>query len=133
MELALCLTTDADNPVQGDLLLTNGDLVFTSDLGQEVAQRLRVRFNFWRKEWFLNLNAGTPYLEAVFEKGVPDNTIRAVFTQIILGTKGVSAVDSLDFVFDSERLMILTFVCRLEDGTRFSSNTYGPFVVSIAA
>ena len=133
MELALCLTTDADNPVQGDLPLVNGDLVFTSDLSAEVAQRLRVRFNFWRKEWFLNLNAGTPYLEAVFEKGVPDNTIRAVFTSIILGTKGISAVDSLGFVIDSDRLMTLEFVCRLQDGTRFRSNTYGPFVVSIAS
>lgn len=132
MELALTLVTDGDNPVQGDLRLVNGNLYFTTDLGEEVAQRLRVRFNFWRTEWFLNLNAGTPYLEAVFEKGVPDNTIRAVFTQIILGTQGVSALDSLEFSVDSDREMSLTFVCRLQDGSTFRSVAYGPFVVSIA-
>ena len=130
--MALCLVSDVDNPIVGDLRLVDGTLKFTSDLGEEVAQRLLVRLNFWRTEWFLNLAAGTPYLDAVFEKGVPDNTIRAVFTAIVAGTKGVVAVDSLDFSVDSDRQMTLNFACRLEDNTVFRSNRYGPFVVSIA-
>ncbi len=130
MELKTTGTTSIENPILDDLYLDGGRLVFTSDLGAEVAQRLRVRFNFWRTEWFLNLDAGTPYLEVIFEKGVSDNAIRSVFSQIILGTKGVAALDALDFTTENRQLS-LTFVCRLVNSTTFRSTSYGPFVISL--
>lgn len=125
------LREDADNPIVGDLRLVNGTFKFTKDLGEEVAQRIMVRLNFWRSEWFLNLNAGTPYLTAVFEKGVPSSTIRAVFTAIIATTKGVASVDELSYTVDETRTMDLRFRARLADGSTFVSTSYGPFVVKV--
>lgn len=132
MELALALEVDAENTDVGDLLLRNGQLVFTSELADEVAQRLLVRLNFWRGEWFLNLLAGTPYLEAVIGKGIPDRVIRGVFSAVVLGCAGVAALDSLTIGYETPRRLVLRFVARLEDGTTFRSTEYGPFVVNYA-
>lgn len=133
MELALTLREDDENPIVGDLRLERGTLVFTRNLAEEVAQRILVRLNFWRTEWFLNLNAGTPYLTAVFEKGVPESTVRAVFTAIIQTTQGVASVDELSYTVDETRTMELRFTARLADGTAFKSTSYGPFVIKVGA
>lgn len=134
MELALVLPgqESPENPIVGDLRLSGRKLVFTRVLAEEVAQRFLVRLNFWRTEWFLSLNAGTPYLEAVFEKGVSESTIRSVFSQLLLGTAGVAAVDSMDLTIDrATRVLDLRFVARLQDGTTFRSQRYGPFVIDL--
>lgn len=133
MERALVIAADAENPDVGDLLLEHGRTVLTSVLAEEVAQRLHVRFNFWKQEWFRDTRLGTPYLEAIFEKGVPDSTIRSVYTQIILGTEGVASLDSLSWTVGATRKMSLTFTARLQDGTTFRSSQYGPFIVRLDA
>lgn len=132
IELAITLQATPENPIVGDLRLDARSLVFTSVLADEVAQRFRVRLNFWRGEWFLNLEAGTPYLEAIFEKGVPDSQARSVFAQLLLGTEGVASVDSMELERDAEhRILDLRFVARLKDGTTFRSKSYGPFVIDL--
>lgn len=132
MEMAITLTETPENPVVGDLRLHGRTLVFTTVLTEDVAQRIRIRLNFWRGEWFLNLESGTPYLDAVFEKGIPESTIRSVFSQLLLGTEGVAAVDSMDVTVDrATRALALTFVARLQDGTTFRSRNYGPFVIDL--
>lgn len=133
MELALVLEADDENLDVGDLRLVNGQLVFTDTLADEVAQRLLVMLNFFRGEWFLNLDAGTPYLEAVIGKGIPARVIRGVFTRVVTLCKGVAAVDKLEFTTTPERRLELEFVARLEDGSVFRSTQYGPFVVNYAS
>lgn len=128
MELAISLDVDAENPNPGDLRLKHGNLVWTTDLGEEVAQRLIVRFNFWKTEWFANLDAGTPWLQAIFDKAVPDRVVRAVLSAVIATTEGVAAIDSLTFT-TTDRVLDVQFTARLQDGTAFRSTEYGPFVV----
>jgi hypothetical protein len=133
VELALSLGVDDENPDVGDLRLVYGQLVFTDTLADEVAQRILVMLNFFRGEWFLNLDAGTPYLEAVIGKGIPASVIRNVFTRVILACPGVAAVDKLEFTTTATRTLELEFVARLEDGATFRSTNYGPFVVKNAS
>src|SRR5690606_28796586 len=100
MELLLTETADgvdSNNPVEGDLHLSGGDLVWTTDLGQEVAQRLRVRFRFFRGEWFLDRREGTPWYGEILVKNPSPRTVRAIFRNIILRTPGVAALNQLDF------------------------------------
>jgi hypothetical protein len=132
VELALALEADAENPDVGDLLLLNGQVIFTSVLADEVAQRLLVRFNFWRGEWFLNLLAGTPYIEAILGKGIPDRVVRSVFTAVVVGCAGVAALDSMTIAREHPRRLVVEFTARLEDGSTFRSTEYGPFVVTYA-
>jgi hypothetical protein len=132
VERAITLQADAENPVVGDMKLVRGRTVLTSVLSDEVAQRLIVRFNFWRGEWFRNLDAGLPYLEIIFQKWVTDAIARGVFTQVVATTEGVAGVDKMDVaVNDTTRELTLTFTARLQDGTTFRSSNYPPFVISL--
>jgi len=130
MELAIVLDTDVDNPVAGDLRLTKGTLFFSTDLADQVRQRLTVRFRFWKRELFSNLDAGTPWLDAIFEKGVPDSAIKATLSAVILGCKGVTALDSITLSRTADRTLEVALEARLADGSTFSTTTYGPFVVA---
>ena len=130
MELALTLDTDGDNPIAGDLRLTRGTLFFSTDLADQVRQRLTIRFRFWKREWFANLDAGTPWLDVIFTKGVPDNAIKATLSNVILGCKGIAALDSIALTHGPDRTLSIDFAARLADGSTFSTSTYGPFVVA---
>jgi len=131
IELGVTLTATATNPTVGDLELTDtGDEVVRTDLGEEVAQRLRVRLLFFQGEWFLNLEEGLPYYQSIFVKGLKDKVVRSVFGQAILGTQGVAQLLSLTHEISTSRRLSLIFKVKLEDGTTFSSTDYGPFIVS---
>lgn len=130
MELFLTATADADNPVEGDIHLEGGDLVWTSGLALEVAQRLRVRLRFFKGEWFLDLQEGTPWFQEILVKGVSDQAIRAVFSTIIRTCPGVASLDSLEFTQSgTARELVLDFRAKLEDGSTFQAKDHPPFIV----
>jgi hypothetical protein len=132
MELAVALTATDVNPDVGDLALDDaGSEVIHTQLSYEVAQRLTVRLKFFRGEWFANLLAGTPYFESILGKA-SDETVRAVFEEVILGTEGVAALISFSSTRDrSARTLSVAFTARLVDGTVFDSTSYAPFVVGL--
>jgi len=130
MELGCTLVASATNPDVGDLELTaTGGEVSRTVLGEEVAQRLRVRLLFFKGEWFLNLDEGLPYYQSILVKGLTEKVIRSVFGSVILKTQGVSQLLSLTHSISTARRLTLTFKCKLEDGSTFSSTDYAPFIV----
>lgn len=132
MERALVLQVDAENPDVGDLALSAGESFLRTVLGDEVAQRILVRLSFFKGEYFRNLDAGMAWLQVVFEKGCPDETIRAWLVALIGTTEGVAGVDKLDFTRDApSRSLDITFTARLQDGSTFVSRHYGPFVLDV--
>lgn len=132
MELAIVVGADFENPTVGDLLLVNGTLVFTSDLGLEVAQRLLTRLNFFKGEWFFDRRQGVPYYQQLLVKGVDSAVVRSVFTQVITGTKGVANLTNLTIGEpDANRESQIVFACLLTNGQRFKSTDYGAFIVRV--
>lgn len=129
MELLLTQKIDGDNPIEDDLHLVNGDLVWTSELAVEVAQRLRIRLRFFRGEWFLDTREGTPWFQTILVKGASEGVIRAIFSRIVRTCPGVAALSSLTFTITRQRELELDFVAKLEDGTTFRATQYGPFIV----
>ena len=131
MELGVVTTPSLNNPDVGDLALTEQQLeTVVTTLADQVAQRLYVRLNFFKAEWFLNLEAGTPWYQSILVKGPTDHVIRSVFTQVIQGTEGVQELVSLTYtVSKATRQLAITFKARLYDGTTFVSTDYAPFVV----
>lgn len=133
VELAVALTTDANNPDVGDLYLDeSGDAVLLTSLADEVATRLATRFNFFRGEWFLDQRLGTPYFESILVKGPRDSILRSVLSQVITGCSGVATLDSLDLSVSSDGHLSVVFACTCADGSVFSSADYPPFLVLYA-
>lgn len=131
MEFSVVLQPTQLNPDIGDLALSDaGSEVLTTLLSEEVAQRLTVKLNFFKGEWFVNLFAGTPYFQQILGKAA-DSTIRSVMSSIISETEGVASLSSLEVTRDrAARTVAIKFVAVLEDGTTFVSSEYAPFVVS---
>jgi ABC-type transporter Mla maintaining outer membrane lipid asymmetry permease subunit MlaE len=132
MEAGITRAATAANPVVGDRELDSaGQAVYHSTLATEVAQRLFVRLLFFKGEWFLNLDEGTPYYQEILRKAPPARVVRAVFGGVILGTQGVSQLTKFAYSLSSARVLTLTFECRLTDGTVFRAADFGPFVVQV--
>jgi len=131
MELAVTLTETVANPIVGDLYLgDDGNEVVHTDLALEVVQRLNVRFLFFKGEWFLNLDSGTPWFQSLLVKGPSDAVIRSVIGQVITGTEGVATLVSLSYSISRARHLSVTFKAKLNDGSVLDSRDFQPFVVA---
>lgn len=56
------------------------------------AQRLRVRLQFFFREWFLDLRQGVPYFEVILVKNPDLNLVRSIFRRVILQTPGALSI-----------------------------------------
>lgn len=121
MEFLLSTAISEGNPIAGDLLLVNGDFVWTEDRTLEILQRMRSRLRFFQGEWFLDLRQGIPYFQTIFQRA-DDRTLRAIFSQVLRRTPGVALLDVLQIVRDREaREVRITFQCRLDTNEIVSS------------
>jgi hypothetical protein len=130
--LAVTGKTDLTNPDSGDLALgRDGRMFLRSELKELVDQRIRVRLQFFKGEWFLNLDAGTPWFQHIIgHKGVPDQTVRGVLSQA-LKVDGVDSITTLEWQVDNKtRRMSISFTLKLVDGSTFKSSGFPPYVVA---
>jgi hypothetical protein len=91
----------------------NNDLIiplrYTSGI-EAVAQGIRIRLQLWRGEWFLDLDAGIPYLPtedgavteqaAILGQRFDSVKARTAFRREILSTPGVVDIPELRITFD---------------------------------
>ena len=72
-----------------DILVRNGRIAIVKD-AEEVVQHVRTRLQFYTAEWFLDLSAGTPWLQEVFIRPTNLNNIESIIKTRIALTPGVS-------------------------------------------
>jgi hypothetical protein len=132
MELAVTLSVDDFNPNVGDLYLSSsGHEVLRTTLAAEVSQRLAVRFNFFQKEWFLDLSEGAPFYQYILVKGAKELTIRSILSNIVLSTPGVGEIISLTWDISKDRVMSVNIEARLRDGSVFRTTDYGQYAILV--
>jgi hypothetical protein len=133
MDIRRTTVVTALNPTLGDWEISpSGNLVWTDDAsGESTAQRLRIRFDFWRGEYFADTRQGVPYVpEILGNKEMDEATLSAIFRSVILSTPGIVSLISFALVSDgATREAALDFSAQLEDGKIFTSADYGPFLV----
>ncbi|WP_340619345.1 hypothetical protein [Xenorhabdus siamensis] len=79
--------------IDGDYSFGQGDNTFLIDSPEAVAQAVKTRLNLWRGDWFLDVEEGTPYREAVLAKNY---TSALALQERILGTEGVTEIITLE-------------------------------------
>lgn len=130
MELRVVLEATVSNPDIGDLYLDEfGREELVTEMVEEVRQRLFVRLEFFRGEWFFDTMQGTPYYEYILRKGVSDLIIRSVFLTVISGTEGVDSVPKFSYSIGRDRKLSLTFTAICVDGSTLKITDYPAFVV----
>lgn len=93
-----------------DLIIQSGQLRLVED-GAEAVQHVRTRLQFYLEEWFLDLQAGTPYFQQIFTKPANLANIESIFKTRILGTPEVERLleFSMDYEGGSVRKLTVSF------------------------
>lgn len=118
-------TQSLDSIAFKDLALDDdGDLAVPVRLvegADAVAQRLRIRFRFMLREWFLDLREGIPYIEKILVMNPDLRVVRYLFRRAIVTTPGIAECNDLVLSFNrsTRRLTIESFSARLVDGSTF--------------
>ena len=93
-----------------DILLdaTTHDIVFdnsdtpsvTTDVRQDVAQRLKIKLSTYLGEWFLDMENGIPFYQRVFQKGVTKEIVDAIFQASIMEEEDVDSITFWESTFN---------------------------------
>jgi len=80
-----------------DLVIENGDFAFSTGI-DAVVQSCRIVMQMFAGEWFLDLDAGIPYWQAIlgFKPQVAIRAAQIAFSSELLRVPGVLAVTRLD-------------------------------------
>lgn len=76
----------------GDLLIHDFDLSLTDSGSDSLAQRLSIKLQFFKGEWFLDTDFGIPYFQEIFVKPFIQSAMDAIFKNQILATPEVVAL-----------------------------------------
>lgn len=113
---ALLAPIDIELDNEGDILIERGDLQLTKGT-QAIAQRLKIRLQFFRGEWFLDDKPGVPWFQSILKKQVSPLSVATIFREEILATPGVSDVQVTLARFDTAaRLYSLSFSAVADTG-----------------
>lgn len=129
MDIALVTIPDAENPVVGDILISQNRIVLVRGAAA-VAQKIRQRLAFMLGEWFLDLRQGVPWLQVILNKVGDVNTAIAILRNVVLTTPGVLEVVSFSAAFDrARRDLRISFVARTIDGDTLTESDYRPLIL----
>ena len=79
------------NPITHDLIISNFDLVTIDDVDQ-ITQNLGIRLRFFLGEWFLDVTAGLPYYQSIFQKSPNQINVESAIKAEIVNTKDISEI-----------------------------------------
>jgi hypothetical protein len=118
-----------------DLLLNGNDLCLTSDAyalppviaTNPVLQNVLQRIRFFLGEWYLDNTQGIPYFQQILVKNPDQTKIDAIFSNIILGTPGVTQLSSYSFTVNrTTRVLTISFNAITTSGIVSYSGTFSP-------
>jgi hypothetical protein len=84
-----------------DIHLSGQDLALAEE-EDIVVQRLKIRLQFLQEEWFLDVNAGLPYTQTIFEAGTSIDDVYALYQSEIINTTGVETINELNLTPTAE-------------------------------
>lgn len=115
-DIGIVLDVDDENPVAGDLMLVDGQLVLVTGT-EAIRQDLMVRLRWFKAEWFLDLRTGVPWFQSILGHKAADATIERILRRVIQTTPGVETIVALTFTTDTaERELSISFRVRTTTG-----------------
>lgn len=116
MDFRTVTSATLENPDEGDLQLSAGQLVFTSGV-DAIAQDVRVRLRWFRGEWFLDRRTGTPWFERVLGHKQGDKLAEKMLRRVIMSTPGVAKIETMKLSLNrATRGLSVTFAVKTQSG-----------------
>lgn len=82
---------DASGDIKVDDFVIDKDVILLA---------VKSRLQFFKGEWFLNTEDGTPWLQDIFVKPVRSRLVEGILKRRILETPGIESLNSFNLVFD---------------------------------
>lgn len=98
----------------GDAHVSGGDLVMVSE-PRATRQRLEQKFGLWQGEWFLNVDAGFPWIQDVLGQRANPDVVRSLVHDLVSRDPGVASVRNISLELNGRSLRI-QFTAGLTDG-----------------
>lgn len=108
------LKLDAD----GDLLIDQYSLKLVDNIDQ-IIQNISIRLRFFLNEWFLDINAGLPWLEDILIKAPNQIRVESLIKDEILTTPGVDEITFFESNFDASLRKFFVNFSATADQTEF--------------
>jgi hypothetical protein len=99
----------------GDWAIENFGFAFTADNAEYVEQKIKIRLQTFKGEFYLNTDVGTPYYQSILGKQISVDDAIAILKARIVGTPGV--VELLNFQPDLDgttRILSITFKVKTD-------------------
>ncbi len=105
------------DPQTHDLDLSSGGLeLVTGD--DAVVQKLSIRYQFFRGEWFLDQQVGIPYWTDIFIKNPNIANVNSIMRQTALSTPGIDELSEFTSTLDpNTRGLAISFSAPRDDET----------------
>jgi hypothetical protein len=104
----------------GELTIVDGDLVIVTGKDSLLSD-LRARLEFFKGEWFRDLDEGVPFFTDVFVKKPNLPAIRTIFADMITSTPGIKELVSIALELDAAtRTAVLTYSATSDLGELIS-------------
>ena len=96
-----------------DINIIDGRLSLTISNISAVRQRLSIRLNTYRGEWYANTSTGIPYFQSMLVKGSNEELVNSILKSVIVETEGVLGIESFTSSFSKKtRTYTATFACK---------------------
>lgn len=107
------------DPTTHDLVVSDYS-IFLIDSPESVRQNVKQRLLHFLGEWFLDLSAGTPWLESILIKGARQSQVEAILKARIIGTPGIRSLDYFSLAATGERQLSIEFRATIGDNVAIS-------------
>lgn len=116
MDWKLTTSTDADNPVEGDLHLGPNKALVLIEGNDKVAQHLKAHLQSFKGEWFLDENHGVPWFQDIFGKGRSLPQVNQIIKRHVLSVPGVREILSWRTALGANRTLSINARVRFANG-----------------
>lgn len=104
--------------VTNDAIFINGSTPITDTQNLTVAQKLKIKLQTFKGEWFLDTTVGIPFFQTIFQRGVSKATVDSIFQEVILSEPKVKEIVEFNSIIDPlTRIYQLSFKVRTLDNT----------------
>ena len=105
-----------------DLDFSTGGLVIVTST-EAIAQKVKIRLQFFLGEWFLDTRLGVPYFQQVFVKNPKISTLQTIFRGVVVNTPGIDRVEQFSLALDpATRKLTVTFLAKTAAGETIDFN-----------
>jgi hypothetical protein len=111
--------------IQNDMVIENGELVWVT--GQEaIKQHIEMRLKTWLGETVYDQSAVVPYLQVIFVKSTPLDSVQFILTSVVEETPGVTGAELAVELDSITRVLTVTGNAQTIDGDVDFSITASP-------